>query len=128
MKLQEQEIKEVYHNWREAVIVHDIPFLEHLFSNNFKSLRTVGRPKNKTDELQWLAVRNVQYLYWKDKNIEINASDDVALITCNQTLDVLVYELPAKIEREIMLTFIRQDNQWQLLQFQEIPVRFTKTK
>jgi len=127
VKVKEQEIKDVYHKWRDAVIVNDLPFLEQLFTEDFESVRNVGKPKGKSDELLWLGIKNVQYLYWEDKNISVNTAGDHASVKCIQTLDVLVYELPAKIDREIMLTFVKEDKQWHLQKFKEIPVSFIRT-
>jgi len=128
LQVKEQEIKDLYIRWRGAIIANDIQFLQQLFSDDFQSVRNVGRPKGKVDELLWMGVRNVQYLNWEDTNVSIDTAGEIAVVRCTQRLQVLIYDLPARIDREILLTFVRQDNQWLLQQFSEVPACSAKTR
>lgn len=123
--MRKQEIKELYNSWRAAIIANDLVFLNQLFSADFTAINNAVKRKNKDEELLWLGTISVQYLLWKDKTVLIKADDKNGVVKCTQSLEVLIYDLPAKIDREIMLTFVMEDNMWQLQQFKENAVRFT---
>lgn len=110
----EKEIKEVYSNWKKAVMTNDLRFLENLYTDDFTSTSSGGIIKDKSEILTRLSFKDVQYLYWEDKNLSIDINGKNAIVKSRQTLNLQVYNLPIKIDRDIMLTFVKPDREWLL--------------
>jgi hypothetical protein len=115
----EKEMKEVYGRWKKAIMTNDLKFLENFYSDDFTSTTGAGIIKNKSEVLTRLRFKDVGYLTWEDKNILIDIKGDNAVLKSCQTLDIELYGLPIKIDREIMLTLYRGDNSWVLKDIRE---------
>lgn len=120
--MKQHEVKERYDKWKNAMISTDITFLEKLYDESFIATNTAGKIKNKREQLLWLQVCNVFYRSWTDKNLTINFSDNNALIKSNLIVEIVVYDQLVKIEQEINLLFRKQNEVWQLYQYNEKPV------
>lgn len=118
----EQEIEEVYSNWKKAVMSTDLQFLENLLSDDFKSASAAGIIKNKSEVLTRLGFKDVKYLLWEDKDLSIDIKEDNAIVKSHQTLNIELYGLPIKIEREIILTLVNNDAKWYLRNIKETSV------
>lgn len=110
----EKEIEEVYSNWKRAVMVNDTIFLENLYTDDFTSTSPLGIIKNKSEVLTRLRFKDIQYLFWEDKSVLIDIKEKSAIVKSRQTLNVHIYNLPVKIDRDIMLTFVKPYNEWLL--------------
>lgn len=110
----EKEIEEVYSNWKKAVMTNDLRFLENLYTDDFTSTSSGGIIKDKSEILTRLRFKDVQYLFWEDKNLLIDINGKNAIVKSRQTLNLQVYNLPIKIDRDIMLTFVKPGREWLL--------------
>ena len=110
----EKEIEELYSNWKKALMTNDLRFLENLYTDDFTSTSSGGIIKDKSEILTRLRFKDVQYLFWEDKNLLIEISGKNAIVKSLQTLHLQVYNLPIKIDRDIMLTFVKPDREWLL--------------
>lgn len=110
----EKEIEEVYSNWKKAVMTNDVRFLENLYTDDFTSTSSGGIIKDKSEVLTMLRFKDVRYLYWEDKNLLIDINGKNATVKSCQTLHLQVYNLPIKIDRDIMLTFVKPGREWLL--------------
>lgn len=118
----EKEIEEVYSNWKKAVMSNDFGFLENLYSDNFTSTSPAGIIKNKSEVLTRLRFKDLRYLFWEDKNVLIDIKGENAILKSRQTLNIELYNLPIKIDREIMLTFVKPVNEWLLQNIKETSI------
>lgn len=110
----EKEIEEVYSNWKKAVMTNDVRFLENLYTDDFTSTSSSGIIKNKSEVLTRLRFKDVQYLFWEDKNVLIDIKGKSAIVESRQTLNIQVYNLPIKMNRDIRLTFVKLLGGWLL--------------
>ncbi len=110
----ENEIEEVYSNWKKAVMTNDLRFLENLYTDDFTSTSPAGIIKDKSEILTRLRFKDVQYLFWEDKNLLIDINGKNATVKSLQTLNLQVYNLPIKIDRDIRLTFVKPLGEWLL--------------
>lgn len=118
----EKEIEEVYSNWKRAVMVNDTKFLENLYTDDFTSTSPFGIIKNKSEVLTRLRFKELRYLFWEDKNVLIDIKGKNAIVKSRQTLNVQVYNLPVKIDRDILLTFVKFRNEWLLNNINETSI------
>ena len=117
-----KEIEEIYSNWKKAVMTNDFQFLENLYSDDFTSTSPAGIIKNKSEVLTRLRFKDVQYLFWEDKNILIDIKGDDVILKSSHTLNIELYRLPIKIDREIMLTFKKLSGIWILRNITETSI------
>lgn len=110
----EKEIEEVYSNWKKAVMTNDLRFLENLYTDDFTSTSPAGIIKDKAEILTRLRFKDLQYLSWEDKNLLIEINEKNATVKSRQTLNLQVYDLPIKIDRDIRLTFVKPLSKWLL--------------
>ena len=118
----EREIEEVYSNWKRAVMTNDTQFLENLYTDDFTLTSPSGIIKNKSEVLTRLRFKDVQYLFWEDKNVLIDIKGKNAVVESRQTLNIQVYNLPIKMDRNVRLTFVRPLGEWLLENAHETPI------
>jgi len=115
----EKEIEESYISWKNALMNHQIQFIETFYADDFTSTTCAGIVKNKAEVLTRLGFKDIEYLSWEDKNILIDIKVENPVLKCRQILSIVLYGLSVKIEREIMLTFKKVNNKWSLKNIKE---------
>ena len=118
-KGKEIEIGEVYSNWKKAVMTNDIQFLRNFYPDDFSSVNGCGITKNKSEVLTRLAFKDIVYLCWTDNEVIFDVWEENAILKSRQSLDVELYGLPLKINREIILTFEQWNSKWILKNIKE---------
>lgn len=103
-------------------MTEDFGFIEDLYSDDFISFKPGGITKNKSEVLTRLAFKDVKYLLWEDKDVVIEVKGQDAILKLRQTLNIELYGLPFKIDREIILTFEKISSKWILKNIKETTV------
>lgn len=98
---------------------NDVQFLDNLYSSDFVSLNPSGISKSKSEELTRLRFKDLQYLFWEDKNLSIHVAGEDVVLKSQQTLNIRVYNLPMKVDREITLTFRKDCSRWYVKNIKE---------
>lgn len=120
MSTLQQEINDVYSNWRTAVIENDVEFLKNLYCDDFALYNSsCGIFKNKSEELARLHFNDLKYLSWKDQNVLIESAGEEVIFKCQQKLNLTVFDLPIAIDREIVLTFVKVRSEWYIRNIKE---------
>lgn len=114
-----KEIEEVYSDWKKALMCNDLAFLEQVYSDDFTLTNSTGIIKNKSEVLTRLGFKDIQYLFWEDKDVLIDIKGDNAILKSYQTLNIELYNLPIKIDRKIILTFEKRNDVWILKNIEE---------
>src|SRR5215211_5860429 len=70
--MEKEEIKQVFMNWKNAIISGDLKFLEQIYDDNFFWINSMGISNNKTEILNRISSNNLSYLSWINEDISVD--------------------------------------------------------
>jgi hypothetical protein len=117
--IMEEDIKQVYEQWKNALIKTDVTTLEKLYTTNFLWTNPMGITCSKPENLFKIKCGNIQYISWVDEDMEIEIMTESATVKAREVLEMLVYEQKVSIVRNIIAGFQRQDDKWFLARIDE---------
>jgi ketosteroid isomerase-like protein len=110
--METDRIKETYTLWKDAVIKGDVHFLNQLYADNFLWKNNMEITEGKTKILSKASSQNIEYLSWKDENIEIQFQGKNAILKSKKILRLRVFGHFINTKLNITVQFINKDNTW----------------
>ncbi len=109
-----EEIKQAYEFWKNAVIKGDRVSLNNIYTENFLWTNCMGIMKNKTENLNKISSRDIQYLSWMNEDMTVNIVGDIASLKTREILKIIVYDQRINTVRDVTVIFINQSGEWKL--------------
>ena len=116
-QLFEQELLELDTAFLDAILHHDVSFIERTLPDNFLSVFPDGRIANKADELE--NVRTVELESYSTDDVRVHwYGDDVAIINFRLSLKI---NGDTKQVRDSHV-YLKRDGRWQMIMGQTTPI------
>ncbi len=121
--MKEDEIKEAFANYKEAVIHGDIKSLERIHSEDFVWNTNFNIAINKSDNIKRISSGNLRYLSWTNEDMQVFITGETATLKSRQILKIIVYGLPVNTEQDITAFFVKRKGEWLLSGGKEINLK-----
>lgn len=115
-------VRSAYAAWKQATKDCDVVLLDQLYTPDFVYMKSNGIPSSKIEELRNVRHQCVDYLQWKDDNFEINIENNSATVRTGQAIAMMVYELPVRLQREVVIKLEKNVAGWQISQIIETKI------
>jgi len=109
----EQALMQIEREWSEAVLKHDVAFLERLFADEYTSTDSDGRVLNRTQDIAEIKSGDVQLESAVPDEMKVHVYGDAAVVTGRSTIKGQLKGKPISGQYRWTDTFVWRNGRWQ---------------